>query len=100
MGGIDLLGQMTKYYAIDKKSQKWTIKLCFHILNIVFYNSFVLYKKYGDDSCTYLDYLCGIMLELTNKLLTQINDSSAILLPENSSIISIKGEDLKRDENH
>jgi hypothetical protein len=38
------------------------------------------------------------MLELTNKPVTQINDSSAIILPENSSIISIKGEDLKRDE--
>ena len=45
MGGADLLDQMTKYYSIDRKSQKWTTKITFHLLNIAFYNSYILYKK-------------------------------------------------------
>lgn len=45
MGGVDLMDQMTKYYSIGKKTQKWTTKMVFHLLNISFYNTYVLYKK-------------------------------------------------------
>jgi hypothetical protein len=31
MGGVDLMDQMTKYYAIDRKSPKWTTKMAFHL---------------------------------------------------------------------
>jgi hypothetical protein len=46
MDYVNLMYQMIKYYFTNRKSQKWTTKLCFHVLNITFYNTFVLYKKF------------------------------------------------------
>jgi hypothetical protein len=66
MSGVDLMDQKPKYYSIDRKTQKWTIKLCFHVLNIAFYNVFVRHKKFGNSKQTYLQYFIAIMKKLRN----------------------------------
>lgn len=68
MGGVDLLDQMTKYYGLSRRSKKWTSKLCLHILNIAFYNSYIMYKKFckTNQKKTYLKYLIKIMNKLSN----------------------------------
>ena len=65
MGGVDLMDQILSYYSIDKKSQKWTIKLVFHLLSIVVHNSYILYKKNTLLSKSYLQYLIIIMENLS-----------------------------------
>jgi hypothetical protein len=78
MGGVDLMDQMTKYYSIDKKSQKWTTKLVFHLFNIAFYNTFVLYKKTVASPKTYLQYLIYIIDFLVKEgLSANLEDSQA-----------------------
>lgn len=69
MGGVDLMDQMTKYYGISRRSKKWTTKLCFHLLNIAFHNSYVLYKKYSSSSQkkSYLKFLTKIMCALSGQ---------------------------------
>ncbi len=85
---------MTKYYAIDKKISKWTTKLSFYPLNIVFYNTFVLYKKYKYSSFTYLDYPCGIMIDLKITTNSDTNNSETTLSIENSQRLDFNKEVL------
>ena len=46
MGGVDHFDQMIKYYEFIQKSQKWTRKVIFYLLQMAIHNSFQLYKKY------------------------------------------------------
>ena len=47
MGGVDHFDQMIKYYEFIQKSQKWTRKMIFYLIQMAIHNSFVLYKKYS-----------------------------------------------------
>lgn len=92
MGGVDLMDQMTKYYAISRKSRKWTSKLCFHILNIAFYNSYVMYKKFGTNinKKSYLKYLTTMIYKLSNpnQPLVSSNEPHEVINTENSVLFS------------
>lgn len=89
MGGVDLMDQMTGYYAISRRSKKWTTKLCYHIFNIAFHNSYVLYKKYS--TCTkkktYLKYLIKVIYLLAGDVIhsTLSQDTITQLQPTNLS---------------
>ena len=47
MGGVDHFDQMVKYYQFITKSQKWTRKVIFYLLQMAMHNAFVLYKKFS-----------------------------------------------------
>ncbi|KAG0436861.1 PiggyBac transposable element-derived protein 4, partial [Dictyocoela muelleri] len=49
MGGVDKFDQMIKYYPLKRKSNRWTQKFTCLIFEIIFYNSYVLYKKFNND---------------------------------------------------
>lgn len=60
-GGVDLMNQMVKYYEVEKRSKKWTTRLCIHVLNVAFYNSYCLYKNFcRTKPNAYLQYLIDI----------------------------------------
>jgi hypothetical protein len=81
---------MITYCFINRKSQKWTTKLCFHVLNITSYNTFVLYKKFKNIAQTYLQYLMAIMKKLSNNSLPDSLFLSNIVVVENLISIDLK----------
>ena len=44
MHGVDSLDQQIGYYMCARKSQKWTTKFCFYLIQIALYNAYVLYR--------------------------------------------------------
>jgi len=46
MGGVDKVDQMLQSYFSEHKNKKWTIKLSIYLINILIYNSYVLYNKF------------------------------------------------------
>lgn len=48
MGGVDLSDQFCSYIETERKT-KWWKKLFFHILDVCIINSWIIYKKYGND---------------------------------------------------
>ncbi len=59
MGGIDIVDQELKYYSPHRKTDRWTFKFAIHILQIMLFNSFVLYKENCKDEVkhTYSEYI-------------------------------------------
>lgn len=45
MSGIDRSDQMVKYYSSPRKQSRWYKKVLFHLLDIIVWNSFYIYKK-------------------------------------------------------
>ena len=93
MGSVNLMDQILSYYSIDKKSQKWTTKLVFHLLNIVIHNSYILYKKNTFLSKSYLQYLIIIMENLSK----EFNSSN---IAENINIQGTNENLLRNKLNH
>lgn len=49
MGGVDLSDQVVQYYDVLRKCVKWWKKLFFHLFNLMVVNSYMLYRKYGEE---------------------------------------------------
>ena len=47
MGGIDLFDQMINYYAIARRTYKWTKKIIFYLIQLGLLNGYNLYHLYG-----------------------------------------------------
>lgn len=45
MGGVDLLDQFLSYYRIFIKSNKWTLRIIFHFVDVAVVQSWIEYKK-------------------------------------------------------
>jgi len=45
MGGVDRSDQIAKYYTFTRKTNKWWLKLFFHMVNLAVTNSYILYRK-------------------------------------------------------
>lgn len=46
MSGIDRSDQMVSYYSSPRKSLRWYKKVFFHLIDLIVWNSFYIYKKY------------------------------------------------------
>jgi len=66
MLGVDLNDQMLTYYSFSRRSSKWWLKMFMHLVNMIFTNSYVLYKKYhkgettGEDM-THSEYMIAVI---------------------------------------
>ncbi|XP_066938893.1 piggyBac transposable element-derived protein 4-like [Macrobrachium rosenbergii] len=49
MGGVDHFDQMINYYTFARRSRRWTKKTTLYLLQVVLFNSYVLYQKYRPD---------------------------------------------------
>lgn len=45
MGGVDRSDQLGKFYSFSRKTNKWWLKLFFHIINLAVTNAYILYLK-------------------------------------------------------
>ncbi len=49
MGAVDTLDQELKYYDPQRRTLRWTFKFSIYILQLLLFNSYVLYKKHTTD---------------------------------------------------
>lgn len=61
--GVDLCNQQTTLFRYSHGSKKWWKPLCFHIFQLIVYNSYILYKNYKKD-LTLKEYYKIIILKL------------------------------------
>ena len=74
MKGDDFFDQRITYYAYPHSSIKWWKYLFFYLLEIVYFNIYVIFSKRMSDECekeiSYLNYRIDLA-----KLLTRFNDT-------------------------
>lgn len=74
MKGVDLFDQRITYYANPHSSIKWWKYLFFYLLEIAYFNVYVIFSKRMSDECekeiSYLNYRIDLA-----KLLTRFNDN-------------------------
>ena len=57
MNGVDIFDQSIKYYSLQRKTNRWTFKLSTYFLDLLIYNSYILYKTIcSTNAKTRLDY--------------------------------------------
>lgn len=64
MGGIDLQDQMMSYYPYLKKTLFWYKKLGVHILQLLLFNSYVIFCKYSGRKMAFYDYRLAVIEDL------------------------------------
>lgn len=70
MGAVDLADRLRQAYCVERKSKKWWHRLFFGLIDMVFVNSFVIYKKLKpDENISLLDYQRGVSCGLIKKIL-------------------------------
>lgn len=89
MGGVDLMDQMTTYYSMNKKTQKWTTKITFHLLNIAIHNSYILQRKYSNKDRNYLGYLLTLISYISGKYTKPNPGPNAYLLKNYDEICDL-----------
>ena len=47
MGRVDFSDQMKRYYAYDRKSRCWWLRLFYHLIDICVVNAYILYCKFN-----------------------------------------------------
>ena len=47
MGGVDLFDQLVNYYSFAKRSNRWTKKTVFYLLQLGLLNAYILYVQFG-----------------------------------------------------
>lgn len=73
MGAIDKSNQMKRSYALDRKSQRWWLRIFFHLLDICRLNAFIPYQQ------AYLQWNSGPVEEEVKPMLTQKEFTSSIV---------------------
>ncbi|KAG5865753.1 PiggyBac transposable element-derived protein 4, partial [Gonioctena quinquepunctata] len=61
MSGIDLQDQMMAYYPSHRKTIRWYKKVGIHIIEMMLYNSFMIYNKHSVQKMSYLDFRQSII---------------------------------------
>jgi hypothetical protein len=56
MGGDDLLDSMLGYYRIQTGSEKWSLIIFFHLLDLAYINSWLLYRRNSTDYMSLVDF--------------------------------------------
>ncbi|CAH2012125.1 unnamed protein product [Acanthoscelides obtectus] len=64
MSGIDLQDQIMAYYPSHRKTIRWYKKVGLHIIEMMLYNSFMLYNKFSSPKLSYLDYRHSVIESL------------------------------------
>lgn len=64
MGGIDHQDQMMSYYPSLRKTLFWYKKLGVHILQLLLFNSYVIFCKYSGRKMTFYDYRLAVIEKL------------------------------------
>lgn len=64
MGGVDLTDQMTSYYSFARKSQKWTKKIFWFIIEVMKVNSWVLYNSMAEKPVSFYEYTLRLLAEM------------------------------------
>ena len=49
MGGVDKFDQLINYYAVARRTYRWTQKTVFYMLQMALLNAYVLYRQYPPD---------------------------------------------------
>lgn len=52
MGGVDLLDSFLGKYKIKIRTRKWYLRLFYHLLDVIVINSWLLYRRVGDQQQT------------------------------------------------
>lgn len=68
MGGVDLFDQLLQYYSPRRKSKRWTNKFTIFILNSLLTNAYTLFKNYGSNTLSHLDFLRLVMSEFSDRV--------------------------------
>lgn len=64
MGGIDRQDQMMAYYPTLRKTLFWYKKLAIHIMQLLMFNSYVIFSKYSGKTMTYYDNRLAVIEKL------------------------------------
>lgn len=56
MSGIDKSDQMIAYYSTPKKTIRWYKKVFFHLLDMMVWNAYYMFKKYCNSNKTLLSF--------------------------------------------
>ena len=77
MGGVDTLDQLLAYYELNKRSRKWTVKVFLHLLEIGFFNSYIIYSKICQTSnvnpLSRLDFRKNLIRNLLSEKRNELN---------------------------
>lgn len=64
MGGVDHQDQMNAYYPCDRKTLRWNKKLGIHFIQLMFLNSYFLYKKHSRRNISFYNFRISVLEEL------------------------------------
>ncbi len=57
MNGVDVLDQKINYYSLQRKSNRWTYKFSMYLIDLLMFNSYVLYKENSPKNEKLLSFL-------------------------------------------
>lgn len=60
MGGVNLLDSMLGYYRIQIRSKKWYMKIFFHLLDLAYVNSWLLWRRNNPDYMPLVDFKVAV----------------------------------------
>ncbi|XP_041372668.1 piggyBac transposable element-derived protein 4-like [Gigantopelta aegis] len=64
MGGVDRSDQMSQYFSVLRKTNKWWKKLTLQLLAILGANTFILWQKFGRGGFSHHDFVLSIVKSL------------------------------------
>lgn len=73
MSGIDFQDQMLSYYSGHRKSLRWYKKLGIHIINMMLFNSYILYNRYAAKKTSLYDFKLAVVEDLLPPLENEEN---------------------------
>ena len=83
MGGVDLHDRMVSFYPIAIRSNKWTIRLFFHFIDMALVNSWLEYRRDQEDfkrkPMTYLKFKMYVGESLSVSTSGTIDQSDSII---------------------
>lgn len=77
MGGVDIFDQLLSYYELHRRSRKWVLKVFYHLLEIAFVNSYIIYSKICQknkvNQISRLDFRKGLIRNLVSEKRNELN---------------------------